>query len=88
MPSQIFPQELTKLSLEIMPHTHESRIAEMIEIVKEMKKRGIPVPDMGDKKKADAKPAAKKKVKEAGDTSGLKKVGSLKNAKTALNEDV
>lgn len=74
-----------------MPHTHESRIAEMIEIVKEMKKRGIPVPDMGDKKKAakaDAKPAAKKKVKEAGDTSGLKKVGSLKNAKTALTEDV
>lgn len=72
-----------------MPHTHESRIAEMIEIVKEMKKRGIPVPDMGEKKKAAAdKPAAKKKGKEAGDTSGLKKVGSLKNAKTALTEDV
>jgi hypothetical protein len=74
----------------MVKHTRESRIKEMIEIAKELQKRGIPVPDelkKASKGKAKAEPKGKK-PKEAGDTSGLKKVSSLKNAKTALNEDV
>ena len=79
----------------MVKHTRESRIKEMIEIAKELQKRGIPVPDgvkkavKGEKEpKAKAKEPKAKKPKEAGDTSGLKKVSTLKNAKTALNEDV